>query len=78
MRSAVITLLALALGCVSVPIKKEDLTALARADALVLDGCYDCLLEARGVYERVGVGKARPLVITRLFACRIARERVGD
>jgi tetratricopeptide (TPR) repeat protein len=54
-------------GCASTPIKKPDLAALARADALVLDGCYDCLLDARSIYERVAVGKARPLVVTRLF-----------
>ncbi len=33
----------------------------------MLQGCYDCLLEARATYARVGVGKARPLVIARLF-----------
>jgi tetratricopeptide (TPR) repeat protein len=62
---------ALAIGCASAPIKKADLTALARADARVLEGCYDCLLEARAIYERVGVAKARPLVIARLFETQL-------
>lgn len=70
--------LLVATGCASAPIKKTDLTALAAADALVLDGCYDCLLEARATYERVGVGQARPLVIVRLFETQLLltlRER---
>src|SRR5262245_28823339 len=57
----------LSVACASTPIKKADVPALAEADALVLQGCYDCLLEARATYSRVGVGKARPLVIARLF-----------
>jgi tetratricopeptide (TPR) repeat protein len=54
-------------SCASVPIKKADALALADADARVLEGCYDCLIEARDVYARVAVGKARPLVVQRLF-----------
>lgn len=54
-------------SCASTPIKKADVPALAEADALVLQGCYDCLLEARATYARVGVAKARPLVVARLF-----------
>jgi tetratricopeptide (TPR) repeat protein len=57
----------LSVACASTPIKKTDVAALAEADALVLQGCYDCLLEARATYARVGVGKARPLVVARLF-----------
>ena len=71
MRYLPLALLVVSLGCASVPIKKQDLPALTRADARVLDGCYDCLLEARGIYERVGVGKARPLVIARLFETQL-------
>ena len=59
--------LAAAAACASAPIKKPDLLALDAADRLVLDGCYDCLLEARNTYARVAVGRARPLVIVRLF-----------
>ena len=54
-------------GCASAPIRKQDQVALGNADALVLQGCYDCLLEARTIYERVAIGQARPLVIARLF-----------
>lgn len=55
------------LACASAPIKPEGYHALARADGLVLDGCYDCLLEARTVYEGLAVGRARPMVLPRLF-----------
>jgi len=58
-------------ACASEPIKKIDLTALAVADAQVLQGCYDCLLEARTTYERVAVGKARPIVLARLFEVQL-------
>lgn len=61
---AVLLLLA---GCASAPVRPADLARLASADARVLDGCYRCLLEARGVYEEVAVGRARPLVVARLF-----------
>jgi hypothetical protein len=71
MRLSAFFALALAAGCASTPIKKADLPDLARADARVLDGCYDCLIEARGIYERVAVGKARPLVIARLFETQL-------
>ncbi|MGH9199556.1 MAG: hypothetical protein ACRD1T_27975, partial [Acidimicrobiia bacterium] len=33
----------------------------------MLEGCYDCLLEARAIYERLAVGRARPLILERLF-----------
>ncbi len=54
-------------GCASAPIRKADAASLAAAESRLLDGCYVCLLEARDVFERVAVGKARPLVIARLF-----------
>jgi tetratricopeptide (TPR) repeat protein len=56
-----------AASCASAPIRKSDLLALDRADRLVLQGCYDCLLEARDTYAGVATGRARPLVIVRLF-----------
>jgi hypothetical protein len=59
--------LVLSTGCATAPLKKPDLAALADADARVLQGCYDCLLEARDIYRRVAVGKARSLVVARLF-----------
>jgi tetratricopeptide (TPR) repeat protein len=54
-------------ACASAPLKKADLAAIAIADARELEGCYDCLIEARDTYARIGVGRARPLVVTRLF-----------
>lgn len=61
-------LLLLATGCASAPIKKADQASLAVAQTRVLEGCYQCLLEARDVFERVAAGpKARPLVLARLF-----------
>jgi tetratricopeptide (TPR) repeat protein len=44
-----------------------DLSGLEKADALVLQGCYDCLLDAQGTYRRIGRGAGRPLVLNRLF-----------
>ena len=67
MRRLCLAGLLLASACASSPLKPADATALVEADAKVLQGCYDCLLEARTTYARVAVGKARPLVIARLF-----------
>jgi tetratricopeptide (TPR) repeat protein len=66
-----VAILAVSVGCASVPLKKADLAALARADGRLLEGCYDCLTEARATYERIAVGKARPLVIARLFEAEL-------
>ncbi|MCC7044458.1 MAG: tetratricopeptide repeat protein [Acidobacteria bacterium] len=66
MRSWLVTLLLLT-GCASAPIRQTDLARLTTADARVLEGCYRCLLEARDIYARVAVGRARPLVVGRLF-----------
>jgi tetratricopeptide (TPR) repeat protein len=56
-------------ACASAPKKTvdPDIAALADADAGVLAGCYDCLLEAKATYQRVAAGPKRPQVITRLF-----------
>lgn len=59
------------LACASAPIASKDQRALTDADALVLQGCYDCLLEARGIYDRIGAGRARPLVLERLFTVEL-------
>jgi tetratricopeptide (TPR) repeat protein len=67
MRQLRVVCLLVCIGCASAPIRPADEAALAAADAQVLAGCYDCLLEARDTYQRVGVGRARPLVVTRLF-----------
>jgi len=63
--------LLLAAGCASAPPKKIDLTPLTEADAKVLQGCYDCLIEARGIYERFAAGSTRSLVIVRLFETQL-------
>src|SRR5579864_1555234 len=61
-----------ALGaCASAPLKKADLAALAIADAHEFEGCYDCLIDARDAYARIAVGRARPLVVTRLFEVQL-------
>lgn len=65
-RSWVLALMLLS-GCASAPIRGTDLARLARADARVRDGCYRCLVDARDVYAQVAVGRARPLVVARLF-----------
>lgn len=67
MRTLGILALILLAGCASAPIKKADQASLAVAQTRVLEGCYQCLLEARDVFERVAVGRARPLVAARLF-----------
>ncbi len=72
MRHHGLAVLVLCVGCASAPIKKPDLLALDQADALVLQGCYDCLIEARATYARVAtVAQSRPLVVTRLFETEI-------
>lgn len=54
-------------ACASAPISKSAAIDLARADVLVSEGCYDCLSEARDIYARVAIAKARPVVLPRLF-----------
>lgn len=71
MRGAGLALILVSVACASAPIRKADQVSLAAADARVLEGCYTCLLEARDTYQRVAVGKARPLVITRLFEAHV-------
>jgi len=44
-----------------------DLSGLEQADAQILQGCYDCLLDAQAIYRRIGRGTGRPLVLTKLF-----------
>ena len=46
----------LSLGCASAQIRKANELALARADARVLEGCYECLRDARDVLQRERVG----------------------
>ena len=44
-------------GCAARRLERENALALAAADGRILDGCYDCLLEARSIYERLGASK---------------------
>ena len=65
-------------GCASAPFRRAEVASLAAADALVRQGCYQCLVEARDTYERVAAGKARPTVLPRLFETTVLvalRER---
>lgn len=59
--------LAASAACASAPINKEAAATLAKADALIAEGCYDCLTEARDIYAKAAVAKARPIVLPRLF-----------
>ena len=44
-------------GCASARIRKENERALAEAHAKVLEGCYQCLQDARATYARLATGK---------------------
>lgn len=57
----------LAGACASAPLNKKASVELAQADKLVADGCYDCLVEALVIYERLAIGQARPLIVQRIF-----------
>ena len=54
-------------GCASPPIARPQPGVLATADAGLLQGCYDCLLEARASYRRLAAGGERPRVVARVF-----------
>ena len=57
-------------GCASARIRKENALALAAAETKVLEGCYDCLQDARRTFERLSAGKKSkdsPAVAARLF-----------
>ncbi|HEX3763272.1 MAG TPA: hypothetical protein VHW23_31475 [Kofleriaceae bacterium] len=56
----------LAVSCAA-PVARSPLDPLARADAELLQGCYDCLLAARAGYRALGAGRDRPALATRLF-----------
>jgi tetratricopeptide (TPR) repeat protein len=71
MRWALVLLVVVSVGCASAPIRKQDGPILDQADARVREGCYDCLIEARTTYTRLAVGKARPLIVGRLFETEV-------
>jgi len=68
-------------GCASVPVDTgaaADAAALARARALTEAGCYDCLLEARDLYEARAASDRREGILRRLFEVQlllVAREK---
>ena len=55
MRRAWLGVVVVSVACGSAPLKKPDLAALEAADAQVLQGCYDCLLDAHATYDRLAV-----------------------
>jgi tetratricopeptide (TPR) repeat protein len=63
--------LAVSVACASTPLRDRDLVTLEHADELVRAGCYDCLIEARDAYAGLAFGRARRLVIQRLFETEI-------
>jgi tetratricopeptide (TPR) repeat protein len=54
-------------ACGARPIARPQPAALAAADAELLQGCYDCLLEARASYRRLAAGGERPRGLARVF-----------
>ena len=57
-------------GCGAARLRDANRRAMAAADARVLEGCYDCLLEARDVYTKIVASKDKKtaaLVLPRLF-----------
>ena len=71
MRKLAVLILIISAGCASAPIKKQDQASLVVAETRVLEGCYTCLLEARDIFTRIAIGKARPLLIARLFEVHV-------
>lgn len=62
--------LSLTLGCASLRARRADAVDIGTADQRVLEGCYDCLLEARDVYARVAAARDRTnaaVAVVRLF-----------
>ena len=79
MRRALILLLVSAVGWSCAP-KKPSASALEAArlareaaelkvlaESRTLQGCYDCLLEAKAAYAKLAVGAERPQMLVRLF-----------
>jgi hypothetical protein len=60
---AALTVALLSLGCASARIRETNAIALARADARVLEGCYDCLRDARDTYARLATDKHVPKLV---------------
>jgi hypothetical protein len=67
MRILLVILALASAACASASLKKAEQQALTRADALVLEGCYTCLTEARDLYQRALVRRRPPALVQRLF-----------
>jgi tetratricopeptide (TPR) repeat protein len=68
----------MSLGCASARIRKANELTLARADTRVLEGCYECLRDARDLYARLAVdkhapriAKGAPSIVARLFETEV-------
>jgi tetratricopeptide (TPR) repeat protein len=61
--------LSLVTACASKRIRRENAAALVAADARVIEGCYDCLLDARATYEQLAASKYanQDIISLRLF-----------
>jgi tetratricopeptide (TPR) repeat protein len=68
MRHLCLSLLAalLAASCAARPSAIRTPSPQARADELVRQGCYDCLLDARAIYEQAPASARRSVVLPRL------------
>jgi hypothetical protein len=67
MRTLLVTLVLASAACASAPLRRSEQQAIQRADALVLQGCYACLTEARDLYERALARRRPPALVQRLF-----------
>jgi tetratricopeptide (TPR) repeat protein len=67
MRILLVTLALASAACASASLKRSEQQAVTRADALVLEGCYTCLTEARGLYEGAIARRRPPALVQRLF-----------
>ena len=67
MRILLVTLALASAACASASLKRSEQQDVTRADALVLEGCYTCLTEARELYQRALARRRQPALIQRLF-----------
>jgi len=65
--ASVLAALAQVLACSPPPAVHPRPELLADADAELLQGCYDCLLEARARYRRLAASAERPQLLARVF-----------
>jgi hypothetical protein len=64
-----LAVMALTAGCSAGRIRRDNALALTAADARVLAGCYDCLIEARDAYARLATARhvQADTILLRLF-----------